>query len=306
MSGPREPRRIRAWSEAYVNCGIADAVWIPDELTEFRGRIRRRTLEDLVLVDVEADPFGTRWTRSSATSDHVGVSVNTRRYTERVVFGDRRETVSTSSVVVWDPAVLVEAEVLSPMAQTVLLVPKSALHLTRSGSVHLPEALGEDDKAVLRLLRSVVLAVARDADRFGPAAAAVARTTVVELLCSLVEGRRQSSGAAVSEGMRMAVCRWVDENLHLGPLTPVQAADEHGISLRSLHRLFADRGESFASLVRRRRLEGALRDLLRTDDMVQTIAVRWGYADASQFITEFKRVHGTPPATYRRASRAAV
>jgi AraC-like DNA-binding protein len=37
---------------------------------------------------------------------------------------------------------------------------------------------------------------------------------------------------------------------------------------------------------------------------VQTIATRWGYADASHFISEFRRAHGTTPADYR-ASRSS-
>jgi AraC family transcriptional activator of tynA and feaB len=39
---------------------------------------------------------------------------------------------------------------------------------------------------------------------------------------------------------------------------------------------------------------------------VQTIAMRWGYADASQFINEFKRAFGSTPAVYRKAHRSAA
>jgi AraC family transcriptional activator of tynA and feaB len=305
VNGPGIPERVRAWSNAYVASGIADEVWFPEAVTAFHGKLRRRTVQDLVLVDVEADPFGARWTSTSRAADYVGVSVNTRTFSERVVLGDRSEFVSTTSAVdLWDATVLVESEILDPMAQTVLLVPKSALHMSRNCSLLLRDAMTEGDKALLRLLRRVILAVAADADRFGDAAAGAARNAVVELLLSVVQERRQPSGGAVSESMRLAVSRWVDENLPLGQLAPAQAAAQHGISVRSLHRLFADTGDSFGSLVRRRRLDRARRDLLQTDDMVQTIAMRWGYADASQFINEFKRSHGGTPAAYRKAHRA--
>jgi AraC family transcriptional activator of tynA and feaB len=306
VNGPAEPSRVRAWSNAYVATGLADAAWVPEGTTAFHGRIRRRSLQDLVVVDLEADPFGARWTSGSPAAGYVGISVNTKRFRERVVFGDRREFVSTASVDVWDAAVLVESEVLSPMAQTVMLVPKSALHMSRNCSLLLREVLTEQDRALLRLLRSVVLGVASDAERFGTSAAAAARNAVIDLLLSVVQERREPSGVAVSESMRLAVSRWVDENLHLGQLAPAQAADQHGISVRSLHRLFSDSGDSFGSLVRRRRLDRACRDLLQTDDMVQSIAMRWGYADASQFINEFKRAHGSTPAAYRKIHRAAA
>ncbi|MGY1746531.1 helix-turn-helix transcriptional regulator [Blastococcus sp. SYSU D00695] len=304
VSGLSGPERVRAWSRAWAASGIADAASVPEQATDFHGRIRRRSLHDLVVVDVEADPFTSLWDSTSVAAGYVGISVNTRRFRERVVYGDRREFVATSSVDVWDPTILVESEVLGPMAQKVLLVPKTALHMGKNCSLLLRDAHTEHDQALLRLLRSVVLSVAADADRFGASAAVAARNAVVDLLLSVVQERRQPSGVAVSESMRLAVSRWVDENLHLGQLSPAQAAEKHGISVRSLHRLFSDSGDSFGSLVRRRRLDRAGRDLLQTDDMVQSIAMRWGYADASQFINEFKRAHGSTPAAHRKARRA--
>ncbi|WP_345153334.1 hypothetical protein [Nonomuraea rubra] len=79
---------------------------VPEQLTSFRGRFRRRTLQDLVLVDVEADPFGTRYASDSPVTQYIGVSVNTRRFTERVVFGDHREYVLSAPVEVWDATTL--------------------------------------------------------------------------------------------------------------------------------------------------------------------------------------------------------
>jgi AraC family transcriptional activator of tynA and feaB len=300
VTGPTPRERLRAWSNAYVGSRIADAVWIPDSVTSFRGRMRRRSIRDLVLVEVESDPFGARWTSASTAAEYVGVSVKTRAFEERVVMGDRRQFVSTTSMDVWDATLLVEAESLSPMAQTMVLVPKAALRMSNDRSLLVADGSTDQDEALLRLLRSVVLAVAADADRFGAAAAAAARNAVVDLLSSLVQERCRPSGAAVSEYMRLAVIAWVDENLSRGALSAREAADQHGISLRSLHRLFQETGDSFGSLVRRRRLEGAGRDLLRTGDMVQSIAMRWGFADASHFISQFKAAHGMTPTAFRQ------
>jgi AraC family transcriptional activator of tynA and feaB len=300
------PRHIEAWSRAYVASGLADAVWVRNRNDPFQGRIRRRSLRDLMFVEVEADPFSTRWNTDSPTTGYVGVAVNTRDFAERVVFGDSQEVVTRSPIDIWDASTLIESEVLGPMSQTVVLVPKAALHMSRTSPLLLRDALEDYDQALLRLLRSVVLAVADDVDRFGTAAADAARNSVVDLLLSVVQERRQSLGGVVSDGMRLAVIRWVDENLAFGQLSPRGAAEEHGISVRSLHRLFRDSGDSFGSFVRRRRLERACRDLLQADDMVQTIAMRWGYADASQFINEFKRAFGSTPAAYRKAHRSGV
>jgi AraC family transcriptional activator of tynA and feaB len=305
VSGPATRDGFRAWSSAYVGSSLADEVWFPEGIDSFSGRIRRQSLQDLLLVDVEADPFGNRWTSGSPVAQYIGVSVTTRSFTERVVLGDRSEFVSNSSVDIWDAAALLESEALSPMAQTIVLVPKTALHMHGRCTL-LRDAAVERDEASLRLLRSILLTVAADADQYGQSAAAAARNCIVELLQSVLRGRGGRSTGAVSGSMRMSVSRWVDDNLHLGQISPAQAAEHHGISVRSLHRLFADTGDSFGSLVRRRRLDRACRDLVQTGDMVQTIAMRWGYADASQFINEFKRVYGTTPAAYRRSAAAAA
>jgi AraC family transcriptional activator of tynA and feaB len=304
-SGPVTTDRVRAWANAYVGSRLADEVWFPEGSAFFSGRLTRRSLQDLVLVEVEADPFGSRWGSDSPVAQHIGVSVTTRPFEERVVLGDRSEYVSNSFVDIWDAAALVEAEVLSPMAQTIVLVPKAALHM-HGKCVLLRDATVERDGATLRLLRSVLLSMASDAERYSQAASMAARNCVVELLQSVLRDSRARSTGAVSGSMRMSVSRWVDDNLHLGQISPSQAAEQHGISVRSLHRLFADTGDSFGSLVRRRRLDRACRDVVQTGDMVQSIAMRWGYADASQFINEFKRAYGVTPAAFRRAEACAA
>jgi AraC family transcriptional activator of tynA and feaB len=300
VDGPVTPERRREWSRAYASSKIADFAVIPKHATSFHGRLRTRSLQDLLLIDVEADPFVTRWGTGSPAARYIGISANTLPFPERVVLGQRTELLAERPVDVWDGGMLVEAETLAPMAQTMLLVPKRALHMGEDAPLVLDDVIDDRDAGSLRLLRSVLLAVAEEADGLGPLAAIAARNAIVDLLLSIGQDRKPQAGAAVSESMRVSVLRWIDDHLHLGQIPPAKAAEQHGISVRSLHRLFADTGESFGALIRRRRLERARADLLRSDDMVLSIAMRWGYADASHFIAEFRRVHGTTPAAYRR------
>ncbi|MFD7403500.1 helix-turn-helix domain-containing protein [Streptomyces sp. NPDC059866] len=92
--------------------------------------------------------------------------------------------------------------------------------------------------------------------------------------------------------------------LHDPNLTPPVIASAHHISLSYLHRLFqeAARGETVAACIRRRRLEGARRDLadpaLRTAP-IHTIATRWGLPRASDFTRTFRAAYGVSPKEYR-------
>ena len=304
VRGPVNPEQAEAWREVCVSRGIADSVWLPEEQKSFAGVVRWRQLGDLTLVDMEAEPFGVRYRPGSPAYDYVGFGVNHLESTERFVFDDRTEHIQTASVGVWDPARLVESEVLSPIAQTMVLIPKSALRLRSALPLSMGEMVALQDCSALRLLRDLLLAVAAEAERMAPAEVTAARNSIVELMLVATRFRSTTSTGIESEAMRRAIGTWIDERLHLGQLSPTEAAEHHAISVRSLHRLFAGTGETFGSLVRQRRLDRAWHDLVATDDKIQSIAVRWGYSDASHFISDFKRVHGMTPVSYRQASQA--
>jgi AraC family transcriptional activator of tynA and feaB len=301
VQGPVGPERVDNWRKICGACYLGDHIWLSDA-ESFNGEVRRRQLDDLLLLNVETEPFGSRFALRSPASGFVGVSVSRKPYAERIVLRDRTQWKQETDLVVWDHEIVAESEILSPAAMTVAFVPKTSLFASSGLSFTLLDAIEQDAPGV-RLLKDLLLAVSEQADRLPPLAAAAARDAIVDLLLAIAQDRPRSSNAAVSDAMRVSIARWVDEHLHLGCLSPGEAADHHKISVRSLHRLFAGSGETFGSLVRRRRLDRARRNLISTDDMVQTIATRWGYADASHFISEFRRAHGTTPAEYR-ASRS--
>ncbi|MEU9823242.1 helix-turn-helix domain-containing protein [Pseudonocardia alni] len=303
--GPADAERTEQWNRLCVSSGLADGAWIPEHVERFDGAVHRRRLDDLVLIRMRADPFGLRYRRDSAAARFIGLSVNDLVYTERVRYRSDEEVVLAREINVWDTSRLVESEVVTPMAQTVVLVPKAALGAAGERLPPVSERTDWDTNPTTRLLRDLVLGLVQEADRLGPVAAGAVRNAIVELMPAVLDGPVPAAGgAAVSDAMRVAIRHWVDERLALGPVSPARAADHHGISVRSLHRLFAGTGETFASFVRARRLERARRDLTGSADLVQSIAVRWGYADASHFISEFRREHGVTPATYRRAGAA--
>ena len=92
------------------------------------------------------------------------------------------------------------------------------------------------------------------------------------------------------------------QNLHDPDLSPQQAADHLGISVRTLHLRFREIGETFGRWVLDKRLEGcgtALRDprqrLLNTSE----IAYRWGFNDLSYFNKAFRARFDMSPGEWR-------
>ncbi|MGO1054774.1 helix-turn-helix domain-containing protein [Crossiella sp. CA198] len=92
---------------------------------------------------------------------------------------------------------------------------------------------------------------------------------------------------------------------HLGDpdLGPATVAAAHHISVRYLHRLFQQEGQTVAGWIRDRRLENCRRDLgdpaLR-ERPVHAVARRWGFTDSAHFNRVFRTAFGLPPGEYRK------
>jgi transcriptional regulator GlxA family with amidase domain len=85
-------------------------------------------------------------------------------------------------------------------------------------------------------------------------------------------------------------------------VSPVALALQFGISERTFHRIFADRGTTFERHALRRRVE-RFRDLLMEsrlrDSSIAKLALECGFADAAHASRTFKQAFGATPRDYR-------
>ncbi|MFD8982383.1 helix-turn-helix domain-containing protein [Streptomyces sp. NPDC059564] len=96
---------------------------------------------------------------------------------------------------------------------------------------------------------------------------------------------------------------FIEDHLSDPELSPPGIAARHHISVRLLHRLFADRKESVSQTIRRRRLERCSADL--ADPLLAALPVhevgrRWGFPDAAGFSRAFRAAYGLTPGEHRR------
>jgi AraC-like DNA-binding protein len=80
-----------------------------------------------------------------------------------------------------------------------------------------------------------------------------------------------------------------------------EAANELGVSARTLKRKLAARGVAYSTLVEEEQRDKALLLLRSSDATIPEIADRLGYSDVANFARAFRRWTGTTPAAYRRA-----
>lgn len=92
---------------------------------------------------------------------------------------------------------------------------------------------------------------------------------------------------------------YVDRNLSDPELSPGRIADQFGISVRYLHKLFVQFGTSFSAHVTSERLKRIRWDLEMSSGRrpsVSLLAYRWGFNDLSTFHRAFKKQFGCTPA----------
>jgi AraC-like DNA-binding protein len=94
--------------------------------------------------------------------------------------------------------------------------------------------------------------------------------------------------------------RYIESHL-LDAVTPAELAAAHGVSVRTVNRIFNATEQTVGEVLRVRRLARARKELSAGDDAVSSIAHRWGFADASHFSRSFKAQYGISPSDYRNA-----
>lgn len=160
------------------------------------------------------------------------------------------------------------------------------------------------DNASMRIYTHFLISLFREAPRLSAGTAAVMADTAVTLLAAAltdVTGQNAGEPPQSSPAAMFAVIRaHVDENLDDSGLSVASIARRHKVSVRYVHKVFAETGSTPAAYIRQRRLAMAAR-LLRASPgcSVMDAAARCGFADVRTFTRAFKRRYGLPPGGWR-------
>jgi len=132
--------------------------------------------------------------------------------------------------------------------------------------------------------------------------AAVLQNTVIEAVRYLDEPQEPALTAAQQARLSQVKGRAL-QLLTMPDLTPASLADDTGISVRTLHRLFNLSGTTFCDWLREARLEHCRAELVDPPPgkaaTVAEIAFAWGFADLSTFNRAFLARYGMTPGAAR-------
>jgi AraC-like DNA-binding protein len=138
----------------------------------------------------------------------------------------------------------------------------------------------------------------------GPASQVVQKSLVTLILAEVARASSASPDSAASGSPVADALRFIERNC-LEPISledVAKAANRSPAHLTTLVRRAT--GRSVKEWIISGRLSEARRRLSHTDERVDVIAERVGYADVTHFIRLFRRAHGVTPAAWR-AQRAA-
>jgi AraC-like DNA-binding protein len=128
---------------------------------------------------------------------------------------------------------------------------------------------------------------------------------LTDSLCNLVALAAAGdlpSGRLAPELQMEALFAFCRQNLHDAELSAQQAADQVGISLRTLHSRFRQTGQTFGRWLLEQRLQGcsvALRDPRQRPFQISQIAYAWGFNDLSYFNRAFRQRFDRTPRDWR-------
>lgn len=219
--------------------------------------------------------------------------------------GGRAAHLAAGDFTIVDSASPFELGFTGPFRQISLMLPHELLSPLLAAPGQATAVRVPGDAGVGAVAAAAIQALVRGGGTLDREAARALASRLADLVALAAGGVVAPPPSATRALLLQAAQDEVERSLEDPELSPVTVAARIGISVRYLHRLFADTGSSFGRWVLTRRLERCLRDLqdpARRHWTIGEIAVQHGFADPGYFSRAFKARYGMTPRQARRQS----
>jgi AraC family transcriptional regulator, positive regulator of tynA and feaB len=301
----------RAWHDFIDEKFGVSSVSIGDEAT-FAGDIRCSSLGFLTLAHIKAShELGERSRAqvAKAQNEHF-VVVLLRAGKLKITQAGRECVLGPNMFTLFDcngPYVFHHVE---PTEVLDVIVPAGAMRARLKAPESYLAQPRSADSGLGRVMADMFASLASEAPRIPETAADDCARKVADMM-GVVFDSAGDAGLPIGESaVRSAIYRrctaFIENNLDNPRLDPAAVAAAAGISLRYLHKIFHESGESVGDHVRRVRLARSydeLADIRKRHIRIKEIAFRCGFKNPTHFSEVFRDHHGRSPSEVRRTAR---
>jgi len=200
--------------------------------------------------------------------------------------------------------------------QLYVKIPKMGLSQRLSGELSVQVGYLPGHRGISRVLSSLLASLAEALNDITAEQLRPVELSLTEFLttCLAEAGELQSHPspadriAGVKADQLHQIFQRIEARLGSADLDPKRIAQEQGVSVRYLQKLFSMSGNTFSGYVRSRRLARCRADLispLYADLSITEICYRWGFNASSHFSRAFREEFGQSPREYRRTEPTA-
>ena len=288
-------RYNRAWRIRGTEEGTAGAL------------IGSRLIGDLLLTNMELSHLiGERDDELVQQESEVYIGVTCPYAGATIVHAGGEEFLLDSSKIhIWTSSHPVDFTVHREVKFVNVIFPEKRLYKRLPGFQ--PEPLFFDAKMCeVQLITSHLMTLARICETNDGFQESCVSEATIELIANLLRSSEQFSAAGSrKETLWEDVRNFILENLGSDELKPASLADRFGLSVRSIHNLFAGKGMTLMRYIKEQRLEAAkvdLEDPYLREVSITDICYKWAFSDAAHFSHAFKKKYQVSPSEVRRRS----
>lgn len=274
----------------------------------FEASIKRWWIDDLALVDCNCGPSsGTRQRRQIGMTDgDFFIVLINRAGHESVSQNDVTVDLCPGDAVGWDSGTPARFTVWQQLSKRSLIIPRSAIEEVGGAPWARSGVRLESSCPATTLLTAYLDSLSMSLPLLSPSALSGARNATLELLIGALRPDVAGVSSSSHPAIRESIDRYIERHLLDRELSPGSIAQAHGVSVRTVNRVFEATGQTVSDVVRIRRLARARVDLAKTSSSVAAIADKWGFADASHLSRTFKARYGTSPREFRLLQTAVA
>ncbi|MGV1033945.1 MAG: helix-turn-helix domain-containing protein [Microbacteriaceae bacterium] len=281
----------------------------------FRAQIRSRSVGEIHFCDIAANPHSVERTEAlvrQGAQKYYKVSLQLSG-TGLLIQDNREAVLRPGDIAIYDTSRPYSLTFDKEFQSLVTVIPQASFDLSREAVGQLTAVRLASTNGVAKVVSPFLASIGRNLEDMSGHTGLRLVHNAVELLSTLVHSELSSSHADFSLSHRANLLQeirsYIESNLGDSSLSPNSIAAANFISTRHLHGIFSEEGITVSAWIRNRRLELCQRDLadpLLAQLPVSSIAMRWGFLDASHFSRLFKSTFDEAPTDFRNRCMSEI